>query len=126
MLAEREKSTLGASMTLFAVGALGVVAAVLTTQREQSNTLTQQSLGVLRDNLFGATSGWAWAQAGNVGAATAVGLPSSATGVYLRFSVSGEPGKCIPGGFSTTGLSAGGWVLLPSQTCTTSTNAPVS
>lgn len=126
ILAERESSTLGASMTLFAFGALGVVAAVLTTQREQSNTLTQQSLGVLRDSVVGATSGWAWAQAGNAGAATVVGLPPSATGVYLRFSVSGEPGTCIPGGFSTTGLSVGGWVLLPSQTCTTSTNAPVS
>ena len=114
-LAEREKSTLGASMTLFAVSALGVMAAVLVSQRATSNTLSQQSLGVL----FDTGAAWAWAVA-QPAEAMASGLPTGtpASGVYLRFSVSGEPGQCSPQGLSAAGLSEGSWALLPSPPCT--------
>ena len=123
-LAEREKSTLGASATLLAVGALGVLAAVLATQRAQSNTLAQQSLGVLRGGTAAAAP-WAWAQA-SAAAAAAARLPAPPSGVFLRVTASGEPGQCQPSALTTTGLTAGAWALLPSPTCTALGGAPVS
>ena len=113
-LAEREKNTLGASATLLAIGALGVLAAVLATQRAESNTLSQQSLGVLREGASKAAP-LPWAKASAAAAAAALPVPSS--GVFLRFTASGEPGQCQPSALTTVGLSEGAWALLPSPTC---------
>ena len=114
-LAERQRSTLGATSTLLAIGALGVLAAVLATQRAESNTLSQQSLGVLEGGTAAAAP-WPWAQASSAAAASAA-LPAPSSGVFLRFTASGEPGQCQPSALTTAGLSAGAWALLPSSTC---------
>ena len=114
-LAERERSSLGASVTLVAIGALAVLAAVLATQRAESNTLSQQSLGVLEGGTAAAAP-WPWALA-SAAAAAAAALPAPPSGVFLRFTASGEPGQCLPSALTTVGLSAGAWALLPSPAC---------
>jgi hypothetical protein len=113
VLAERDKSTLGFSMTLLAVGTLGVLAAVLGASRANANTLVQQSLGPLEGPLLEATAGWPFATA------PVPGLPGEANGLFLRFTASGEPRACLPlaGSLQFSGLKAGAWALLPPPAC---------
>jgi len=113
VLAERDKSTLGFSMTLLAVGTLSVLAAVLGASRANANTLVQQSLGPLEGPLLEATAGWPFATA------PVPGLPGEANGLFLRFTASGEPRACLPlaGSLQFSGLKAGAWALLPPPAC---------
>ena len=114
LLAQRDSSTLGFSLTLFAFGALGVLAAVLALNRAASNTLTQQSLSALQEALLAETAGWAFAVNSSV-----PGLPGTSSGLFLRFTASGEPGACFltAGGLQFSGLTQGAWELLSRPTC---------
>jgi hypothetical protein len=110
LLAKRESSSLGFAMTIFAVGALGVLAAVLAANRAANNTLSLQSLGALRDSVAAEAAGWPFATNASV-----PGVAGAASGVFLRFTASGEPRACFPveGSVQFSGLPAGAWVLLP-------------
>jgi hypothetical protein len=114
LLAQRESSTLGFALTLFAVGALGVLAAVLASNRAANNTLSQQSLGALRDSVVAATREWPFATA------SVPGVAGKSSGLFLRFSASGEPRQCFPvvDSLKYSGLAAGAWALLqPFPSC---------
>ncbi len=120
LLAQRESSTLGFAMSLFAVGALGVLAAVLAANRAASNTLSQQSLGALRDTVAEEAAGLPFAANASV-----PGVAGAVSGLLLRFTASGEPLACLPvaGALQSSGLSQGAWALLPPPTCTAACTA---
>jgi hypothetical protein len=87
---------------------LGVLAAVLTQLRAESNTLVLNSLEVFSPTALTSTKAWPWKTA-NIN-----GIAKPVSGVIVRITASGEPGACaapleVPVG---AGLSSGSWSVI--------------
>ena len=124
LLGKRKPSCLGFSTSLLGLGGLAIIAAVLGVKRQNSNTLTQHSLVVLQSSLLANSAAWPWAQA------PVPGLPAQVSGVLLRVTASGGvPGECnapVAGTLTSSGLTSGAWVQLPSAASPTSVSYPAS
>ena len=117
----KRSTVVGGTLTILAVASIGVLAAILAEMRSENNVLVVKTLDVISTTTVIQTRMWPWKSA-NI-----KGMAAPTTGVSVRITASGEPGKCAAplATPAAAGLEAGSWEFI-SKTASCGDNAGTS